>query len=373
MKVGLLEWVCGGGLSDIPIDNISLTLRAEGWGMLTSVATDLIASGHEVVVALDPRLRPAVHDLRQAQILGQCRVVESVDLEQSLPNTWMSVAQSVDAVLVIAPEIGGALQTAIEKLNPVSSLLCNCYGDFLSNCCDKWFTAMRLAAAGVAHPATRLLVDVDSQWLDKHQAPTRKWVVKPRDGAGCEDIQLVQQSELLALRDKYYSQGTVSRWIVQPLLSGRSYSRSAIIGCDGRVHWMPLVTQLFEDGDHLIYRGGRVLVWLGEDFESNENHQTPCTQPLDAVVSAALAALGNGAFGWIGLDLLYSTQDQQWIVIEANPRLTTSFTGLDQSGGPGLMDKLIRACNGQTTVWDQTWKQVDFLLDCENSSKLAAH
>ena len=56
MRVGVLEWICGGGLQEMDLQEISSSLRGEGMAMLLSVAEDLAKAGHEVLLSADARL-----------------------------------------------------------------------------------------------------------------------------------------------------------------------------------------------------------------------------------------------------------------------------------------------------------------------------
>lgn len=84
---------------------------------------------------------------------------------------------------------------------------------------------------------------------------------------------------------------------------------------------------------------------------------------LDDLLNSALDALGPGAFAWLGFDLLYATREQRWLVIEANPRLTTSFAGLAVASGHGLMDRVLRACSGKSITWMDLGTQLNFRSD----------
>jgi tyramine---L-glutamate ligase len=65
---------------------------------------------------------------------------------------------------------------------------------------------------------------------------------------------------------------------------------------------------------------------------------------LERFASQVLSALPNGALGWIGIDFLIPTESQSWqdwIAIEVNPRLTTSYLGYQKWYGNGLAQRLI--------------------------------
>ena len=263
---------------------------------------------------------------------------------KAYPAVGGRLRRSADAVLVIAPELSMILPTVISKLAPISPRLLNCSGEFLSASCDKLTCARRWQVAGVNHPATRLASEVDRIWMSTHCASSRRWVVKPRDGAGCEGIQVIDDCDLVGEVARLKGQGRAADAIVQPYLQGRSYSCSAIVDGAGRPHWLPLVTQELSIAKTISYLGGEVL---DADFP---------TEGLEH----ALDSLGAGAFGWVGFDLLKSEETDEWFVIEVNPRLTTSFVGLNRSIGGGLAGAMLNASELSRLYADRKWESVRF-------------
>jgi len=341
VQIGVLEWICGGGLQAVASDSIASSLRQEGKAMLRTVAEGFRSDGHEVSLSLDARL---FTQAEQRELGGRFEVFENIEFQDGLPSSWWEVAKSVDVVLIIAPEFSSILQSAIESLSTVSRRLMNCRGDFLNAGCDKWVTAQRWRGAGVPHPATQLLSDVTVEWLDENRGPSDKWILKPRDGAGCDGIKLLDESGLSKTIAEYRSQTEVENYILQPFHSGKSYSRSAIVDVVGKAHWLPFVTQELSFADSISYHGGEVLL-------------EECMQDK---LDGALHSLGQGALGWVGFDMVHCEAMDQWLVIEANPRLTTSFVGLSRSYGNGLSEQLLRACTGGKVELVPAWQRLKF-------------
>lgn len=103
------------------------------------------------------------------------------------------------------------------------------------------------------------------------------------------------------------------------------------------------------------------MLWVGDShYEDTLTGNRYSIDRLDEVLNATTAALGQGARGWVGVDLLYSDELNDWVVIEVNPRLTTSFTGLSMSHGPGLMERMLRAGQGLEVAVGSTWKPISF-------------
>ena len=346
MRIGVLEWICGGGLQTVPSESIPHSLQREGKAMLHAVADGFRSAGHEVVLSIDARFfsQAERREIAEHFSVFESSVIDKAELRDGLPGTWWAIAESVDVVLVIAPEFSNILQSAVQQLSTASRPLMNCTGEFLNASCDKWLTAECWRRAAVPHPATQLQSQVTAEWLDEHRLGSGKWIIKPRDGAGCEGITVVDELELEKTLAAYRVKDSTDNYIIQPFHSGKSFSRSAIVDAVGGVHWLPLVTQELLIAESIAYRGGAVQL------------ETRVVGDLDR----ALHALGSGALGWVGFDLVHCEVTGQWLVIEANPRLTTSFVGLSQSYGAGLAEQLLRACTGGKVELAGNWRSLMF-------------
>ncbi|MEO8271708.1 MAG: ATP-grasp domain-containing protein [Aureliella sp.] len=383
VKIAVLEWICGGGLLDIPAAQVAVSLRAEGLGMLNMLVSGLAAE-FEVFVPFDGRLVSAVDlDPRVNRIdildLSYARQRSQLDVL----HHWAAISQKCDVAWVIAPEMGTALPRSIEYLSGGGYKLINCRGEFLCNGSDKRLTAERLVAAGIPHPPTRALERVDEEWASSTAAALRfasaathsaepLWIVKPAAGAGGEGQRLVDQEQLwqLVLADKVDlsspSQTTpLPRQIVQPWLLGQPASCMAIVDALGKRYWLPLVSQDFaiRESEHTLYEG------VGSASRSVESppeyigctypftaacYEPPGEAPLNApheLLEATMDALGPGAYGPVGIDLLYHASTQTWTVIEVNARCTSSLVGLAQAYrgmlGRDMFNLLFQAGDGQ--------------------------
>ncbi|MCA9195756.1 MAG: ATP-grasp domain-containing protein [Planctomycetales bacterium] len=363
MKVTVLEWICGGGLISTPVQQISESLRAEGWLMVDCLVHELLAASHDVTLILDGRLMSthletgvATRDRLQLHWLNdRCDTVEEV------LNSWVQVAVHSELAIVVAPEIDGALTFAIESLSAAGISLLNCCGDFLHLASDKFDFARRLEKHQISHPPTYLLSDLGDSFsasLFAKNFQTRNCIVKPRNGAGC-DGSLIANTEMIdSLCRSNRLPDNLANWIVQPWIEGQAMSCSCIVDRHGVSHWGPLVTQElcskpdstdnWPEQGNLQYLGGRVIGAL--------------PQALHGHLEKLMAALGPRALGWVGIDIVQSSDGTCW-VMEVNPRLTTSVIGLSQATKHRgwLGDSLIRAAEGKPLhTFDWTKAQVTF-------------
>jgi predicted ATP-grasp superfamily ATP-dependent carboligase len=300
MKVLIHEWVTGGGLSGRPLPR---GWAAEGRAMRRALADDFQAvGGVEVVITLDPRF------VREA---GPWRPVPVRPGEDE--ETLARLAAGCDLTVLIAPETGGLLEQRTRALERAGARGLGSTPEAVALTADKLRLAAHLKAEGVETPPAERF-DPSRPRLPSFGFPA---VIKPVDGAGSTDTFLVANLQgLPTLTDRE------GGWIVQPYQAGRAMSASFLVGVDGEVALLGVGWQTVEviDG-RFEYRGGRLLalreLGLGE--------------PLRAVRDV------GGLCGYIGVDFIDRGPDLPPTVIEINPRLTTSFVGLQRLYPPGAI------------------------------------
>jgi predicted ATP-grasp superfamily ATP-dependent carboligase len=164
---------------------------------------------------------------------------------------------------------------------------------------------------------------------DAAKLPTGPLVRKPIDGAGSWHVCLTHRAELAAWLDG--SQDIC----VQAFCPGRPAS---VVGlCGGRQpELLPPCWQWLEPPT-FAYRGGEVIV-AGELAERARR-----------LASRALAAL-PATRGYVGVDLVLGEppDGSRDVVIEVNPRLTTSYVGLRQLATSNLAEAMWRLATGTT-------------------------
>ena len=327
MKVAVLEVLSGAGLID---HEISPSLHQEGMAMLSSLSNDLVMSGHQVHTCLDRASltqRDSLHSDVQVHELGPAGV--------DWLKAWEAIASNCDRTVVIAPELDNQLEHIVERLRGTGSNVVASSQDFLRATSDKLITAQLLSIANVAHPSTCTL----SQFVEESTSTTTPMpmTVKRRDGAGCADMKYFANTSMvrnwLAKQDL-----NGDEWIVQPWLAGRPSSMAII--ADDHWHVLGAVEQIIElapssfdsDISNVSYRGGAgPLVGVTLD-------------QLELLAKKVRHSLPSGAQGWIGIDFLVPMDplgSKEFVVIEVNPRLTTSYLGYRQWYGHKLAHALV--------------------------------
>jgi tyramine---L-glutamate ligase len=326
LTVAILEFVAGGGLCDVPWNKISPSLRTEGACMLDSVVMNLANSGIRPIACLDERF-------------AKCGISDSkrfsrIDSATNWCEQWLKLASRADATVLIAPETDQVLLQLCKWLREQGICVLASDATFLSATSDKLATAHFLTKTNCGHPETTTL----REWSTKSSSRLAQfgsdhgWVIKSRDGAGCDSVHRVRNisdlDELLAKKPD------LDAWIVQRWIDGIAGSVSVLCGPNDQVV-LPACLQRIDSRGEVRYEGG-AAPWTGVNRVS-----------MTDFAKRTLAAMPGNSLGWIGIDWVF-TSDKELIPIEINPRLTTSIVGLQHLFSNSLAEAMIRVALGDS-------------------------
>lgn len=278
MRVFAWEYVTavGAGKPDLPP-----ALRAEGAMMLRALCRDLAA-----VPGIEPvTIAPTVNN---APPLASDRLA------------------GCDAFWPIAPETDGCLEEVTRLAHAAGLVLLNSRVDALAIARSKRATAHHLARCGIAVAPTLAARDPPPPGPDG-------WVIKPDDGVGASGTRLIFRRDAL---DRCREAEPDA--VVQPYLPGDALSLSLLVQ-EGAAWLLSCNRQQIDRcGEGFIFRGS--LVAGAEDRRA-------ALAPLAEAIAAALP----GLWGYVGVDVIDGPGGP--VVLEINPRLTTSYVGLAAATG----------------------------------------
>jgi len=305
VRLFVCEYVTGGGLSGAPLP---AGLRREGDMMLGALVKDLgDVPGMEVVSTRDARL--PVPDLPAS--------FRPIGAGEDPWPVWRRLAEEVDAVWPVAPETAGALERLSELALAAGARLLGSRPAAVRLAASKRATAERLAARGIAAVPTWPAAQA-AELPDATASPglTRGWVAKPDDGAGAEDTHYFRRlDDLVRWLDACPAP---NGFVVQPYVPGTPASLSLLCR-DGRARLLACNRQdVVIEAGRFRYRGGTV-----GGLEAR--------RPAFAPIAAAVAAAIPGLWGHVGVDLVDGADGP--VVLDVNPRLTTSYVGLKAATG----------------------------------------
>jgi predicted ATP-grasp superfamily ATP-dependent carboligase len=303
MQVFVLEWATGGGFSGRPLP---ASLAREGALMRDRLALDLTRlPGVQASCPLDPRLEtPDLPTVLQRVPADPAEVV----------TAWLRLARAAGACLPIAPEGEPGVVELYRSLLAGGVTLLGSRPEAVALAADKAATILCLGEAGLAVPETLP--------ADRPPAPSPTgWVVKPRHGAGCDATRRVEPG-----RDPRQGLADPSAWVVEPWIEGQPASLS-LLCAEGEAWLLACNRQLVTlEPDGLRYRGGIV---------GGLEERRGLLEPIARTVARAMP----GLWGLVGIDLIDRADGP--VVLEVNPRPTTSCVGLGRSLGLNPMALLL--------------------------------
>lgn len=216
--------------------------------------------------------------------------------------------QAADAVWPLAPEAGGLLERLSRQVLDHNRILLGSKPDALRVAASKLRTARVLATAGVA---------VVSTYTQDQELPdwSGAWVVKPDDGAGCLNTRIFPDAEAALA---WIAACGETGYVLQPFIQGKLGSLS-LLCCDGDAHLLSCNEQRIAVRDNEFHFLGTIVNSLSDDAG------------LFARLAQAVATAIPGLWGHVGVDFVNA--EGGVVVLEVNPRMTTSYCGLHASIG----------------------------------------
>lgn len=270
----------------------------EGLAMLCAVARDFLQLP-------DCRLQlMRDHRIPAAEFPGETTPVQSSREEGERLRDF---AAQADYTLLIGPEMNGLLLERVRACEQVGARLLSPDSAFVAIASHKTITADRLAEQGVAVPRA-------ISWSPGEPFPSRfpyPAVLKPVDGVGSEDTYRLENANADAGRF-----GSRQRWRLEQFCEGMPASIAAICGATSTLY-LPVCRQRISNDGRFTYQGGRVLT----DVRLNQRARRLAMQTMAALPPTR---------GFVGIDFILgaSHEGEHDVVLEVNPRLTTSYVGL---------------------------------------------
>lgn len=308
MQLLVYEHVSGGGFTD---EKLSPSILSEGYGMLRSLVSDFKAVGHDITVLLDSRLKAFNPPIEADNIVS---ISSCSDLNKNLRK----LSERVDAVYMIAPESNQTLQKLVELVEASGGLSLNSQVDAIERASSKVKLYNVLKKRGLTTPETVMIslhenIKDIKRLVKEFEFPL---VFKPSDGVGCCGLSVVKdESHIVAAVEKMARESSSEHFVVQKLIEGTSVSVS-VISTGEKALSITLNRQmvtLASPYEKSSYNGGIVPF----------NHMLK-REALNMAQTAVESI--SGLRGYVGVDMVLNENGP--VVMEVNPRLTTSYIGL---------------------------------------------
>jgi len=330
MQIFVYEFITSGGMWSLG-GKPEGSLLTEGQAMLSAVVEDALSIGMEPIVIRDSRLIGGLPD--------GCQIVEVANIAEH-QEAFASFAAGADFTLLIAPEFEGWLLKLARVAVDLQANLLSPDPTFIALASDKQATADRLLRQKVPVPR-----GVTLEPFDKPPKAPYPAVLKPNDGAGSQSIRVVNK---LTEAKKWMEASPPWTWRFEKLHPGTAASISILSGLGEPIALPPCKQTLSGDGSFL-YLGGEA--------------------PLPEQLAERARTLGLAAVrampkttGLIGIDLVLGGEEDgsQDVVIEVNPRLTTSYVGLRALCEQNLLQATIDAVEGREVILSFRNERLEF-------------
>lgn len=314
MKILVFEYISGGGLAG---QALPPSLAAEGGLMLQALLDELkCLSSLDLLVPLDQRCTGVSTPLN-AEIVP---IASNQDVMSLLPE----LIAHCDAVWPIAPETDGILAGIAELAVAQRKTLLLSQPDAVAVCGDKLATYRVLSSHGIPVVETRPIATLSDVGFSRS-------VIKPIDGVGCQGGIIVDNSQ--EFQQVASGLEFPGRHIVQPYCDGQAISLSCLFKQGNG--WLICCNQQLIDiaNNRFELRGCRV---------NAGNPRRDFYQELIQQIARAIP----GLWGYLGIDII-ETPDQGPLVLEINPRLTTSYVGIRQATGINVAEQVMHLLHGE--------------------------
>jgi predicted ATP-grasp superfamily ATP-dependent carboligase len=237
------------------------------------------------------------------------------------PDAVFDQARRADYTVLIAPETMSVLASLASGLDRAGAGSLGSRPAAIELAGDKLRLSRWLEAQGIATPTTRLVVPADGLPAEV-RLPA---VLKPIDGAGSVDTFYVACEQDLVLAASSFREA-----ILQPYHAGIPLSASFLVDEHGHPWLVAVGAQKIEIRQgRFEYHGGQIP-WRG------------CA--VGPRLNRAVASV-PGLRGFVGADFLWDAGSDEVIVLEINPRATTSVVGLTRLLPPGFLARAwLAAC-----------------------------
>jgi predicted ATP-grasp superfamily ATP-dependent carboligase len=356
MKIFLYEHLTGGGLlADTRLTNERESLAVEGRAMCSALAADF--------AAIDAVQITCLRDSGMVEWKPECHCLIDVRSAQERDAAFDCKAAEADWTLVIAPEIDGVLAERCRRVLGAGGRLLGGSLACIDLASDKQATAEHLARTGVPVPRG-MPFTLGQPWPEEFNYPA---IWKPLDGAGSQGLRVIEHShaplpaaksqsgrlEELYLPTYRSARRVPSRW----LNAGRHAEGDAALPASVAFLCGP---------------AGCVALPPCRQHLSNDFHYLGGSLPLpprlaERATQLAARAVSSlpGPLGYFGVDLVLgiAADGRDDMVIEINPRLTTSFIGLRSACRQNLAAAMVAIAHGRASRLSFSDEPVEFRSD----------
>ncbi len=277
----------------------------------------------EISITVDARLA--------APVLAYSAVIVNQNVD--VWPVWEQQIRAADAVWLIAPETDGLLKKLTELAVKYKKTIFGCGLKSIEIATSKLATCEALQRAGIATIPTFTL----KNWPKGEGA----WLAKPDDGAGCDETFFFKNSDDLA--DWEAAWNKAGSHVIQPFQAGKAASISCVMQ-DGKAQILSCNAQNIAIKNNQLSYHGSIVNGMREHWTA-----------FEIVANQVAQALPDLA-GYVGIDVM--VLEGKTIVVEINPRLTTSYCGLAEATGANPAELIINTLTQENYQWPKLQQNI---------------
>ncbi len=309
MKLFLYEHITSGALCEHALPT---RLAQEGDLMLQAALHDALACDTLDIITL--------RDSRLSSHSASARLQSyTINTRHTFDLAWKKALEQADAALIIAPEVTPENDDLLAKLNQQvldkGKILFGCQPEAVRLSSNKHQCNQLLTKQGLHTPAE----SIASQWQQSDFAAPQGFIIKPLHGVGCENTYHYATADQVTAWQAQHTSEVLDHILIQAFMPGIAASLSVLCG-EQQAHVFAINQQEIRQQNHRLHFSGCTVNGIDNALLSHADA---------GKIAAAVQAAIPGLYGWIGIDLILGENTP--IIIDINPRLTTSYAGLAAS------------------------------------------
>ncbi|WP_291173176.1 ATP-grasp domain-containing protein [Gimesia sp.] len=334
MNIFVSEYLCSGACE---LSDTEAGIFREGTAMLEAVISDLLALPHmRVITSLQQNVELKLPLLEQA-IRAERLQIFRVDTPEQEREIFKTACLASDCVLIIAPEFEELLSRRTQQALDYGAVVSGPDLTTIQLTADKWRLFEMMQEHSLPTIPTRLL---SAELL--RSAITFPCLIKHRFGAGGLGLEAFENEKQLRNRWNLLSSAE-GQYLFQPFLQGKPLSTVALIR-PGERDYFPVGEQQISWDQGFAYQGGSIPADIDQSMLPSIYNL------LDRVCD-----LLPGLAGYVGFDILLPDDSpHEPLLVEINPRLTTSYTGYRRLTQDNLAERMM---NLETEFPRITWQE----------------
>lgn len=305
MKLFLYEHITSGALCE---QALPTSLAEEGELMLQAALHDALACDDLQIITLrDARLaqHPSSVDLK-SDIIVDCNAFDLA---------WQQALEDADVVLIIAPESAGLLSKLNQQVLDKHKNLLGCQPSAVTLTTNKHQCSQILKQNGLATPVECLA----HRWQANSFLAPHGFLVKPNKGVGCESTHYFDNAHQVITWLNQHTAEQLSNMLIQAYIPGLAASLT-VLYTDTDCQLLSINEQHISQHNNTFRFTGCTVNGIDDNFFSKYAANNLAQQIQTAI---------PGLWGIIGIDFILNEKEP--VIVDINPRLTTSYAGLSRS------------------------------------------